>query len=245
KSVTFATLQGDFQTGKFVLEGIVPDKATRQQLIQKAATAFGAGKVIDKISIDPDIRLPERFHDAFTAFYGLKGINEAGFSIGSGKFVLKGKVLSEELKDRLGAEVTKSLAPLQIQNELQVILAPEAKSSLDELQKFFGSNVIEFELASSLLSNQSRKTLDRAYELFKQYPQATVEIAGHTDNSGPRDYNMRLSKSRAIAVRLFLLEKEIAPERLSINAYGETQPKANNDSEDGRQRNRRVEMRLK
>jgi OOP family OmpA-OmpF porin len=245
KSGTFATLQGYFQAGKFVLDGIVPDEATRQQLIKKTTAGLGEGKVLDKISVDPDVQLPERFHDAFTAFWGLKGVDEAGFSIGAGNFVLKGKVPTEELKNRLGAEVTKSLTPLQIQNELQVSSTPVAKPTSDELQKFFGSNVIEFELASSLLSSQSWKILDRAYELLKQSPQSSLEIAGHTDNSGPRDYNMHLSKSRAISVRLYLLEKEIAPERLSIAAYGETKPIANNDTEEGRQRNRRVEMRLK
>ncbi|MCU0644576.1 MAG: OmpA family protein [bacterium] len=244
KSQTFATLQGYFQSGKFILDGIVPDEGTGQQLIQKATAVLGEEKVLDKLSIKPDVQLPERFHDAIAVFWGLKGIDEAGFSIGAGNFALKGKVPTEEIKNRLGAEVTKSLTPLQIQNELQVSSTPVAKPTSDELQKFFDSNVIEFELASSLLSSQSRKILDRAYKLLKQSPQASLEIAGHTDNSGPREYNMRLSKSRAIAVRLYLLEKEIAPERLSIAAYGETKPIANNDTEEGRQRNRRVEMRL-
>lgn len=245
RAIVFARLQGYDQDGKFVLDGVVSDDAMRQQIMQKAKAKFGAAKVIDKISLDSTIQVPERFLDAVTVFCRLKGIDQPGFSIGVGNFALNGKVRTQEIKNRLGAEVTNSLTPLQIQNELQVLSTSAAKPTSDELQQFFGSNVIEFELGSSLLSSQSRKILDRAYEVLKQSPQASLELAGHTDNSGPREYNMRLSKSRAIAVRLYLLEKEIAPERLSISAHGETKPIASNDTEEGRQRNRRVELRLK
>ena len=240
-----AELLGYFQNGKLVLEGIVPDDATRQQLIQKITAALGVGKAIDKLSIDPKVQLPDRFFDALTTFLGLQGIDNAGFSINQNSFVLKGAVPNEEIKNRFTTVITTALAPLDIQNELQIVSKPEAAPSLEALQKFLASNVIEFELGSSVLSNQSQQILDRAFDLIKQVPQANIEIAGHTDNQGSKDFNIRLSKSRAIAVRLYLLEKEIAPERLSIQSYGMTQPKAKNDTPEGRQRNRRVELRLK
>lgn len=241
----FASIKGYFKNGKFMLSGALPDQITRQQMIQKATTVLGKGKVVDSLSVNPDIKLPARFMDAITLFWKLKGIEDAGFSMGDSTFVLNGKIVSEDLKNRLGAEIKKSLAPLNVQNKLQVKPTQIVKTSADAVQKFFNSNAIEFEIGSSLLPNQSRQILDQAYELLNQAPQVSLEIAGHTDNTGNAEYNMRLSKSRAIAVRLYLLEKEIAPERLSIKAYGETQPKTKNDTQAGRQRNRRVEMVLK
>jgi OOP family OmpA-OmpF porin len=245
KQMFFTNLQGYFQNGKFIFGGVIPDEAWRAKLIQLAEKAFGAGKLVDQLSIDPSVRLPDFFEKAFAAFLGLKGIDEAGFSIGADKFVLKGKVPTDEIKTRLGAELAKALAPLQVQNELQVISAAAAKPSLQDVQKFFSANTIEFDFGSSRLSSQSRQTLDRAFELINQVPEANFEIEGHTDNIGSDAYNLRLSRARAISVRLYLLERGIKPERLSVNAFGEKQPKANNDTEEGRQRNRRAEFRLK
>lgn len=241
----FATLQGYFQNGKFVLSGIIPDEAMRTKLVQLAEKAFGAGKVVDQLSIGPSVQLPDFFEKAFISFLGLKEIDEAGFSIDESKFVLKGKVPTDAIKSRLGAELTKSLAPLLVQNNLQVLAVAVSKPSLDELRTFFNNNTIEFKFRSSRLTNQARKILDRAFELIKQVPEAKIELAGHTDNIGSHEFNMRLGKARAISVRLYLLEREIEPERLTVKSYGEIQSKASNDTEEGRQRNRRVEFRLK
>lgn len=241
----FANLQGYFQNGKFVLSGTIPDETMRAKSVQLAEKAFGGGKVVDQLSIDPTVQLPDFFEKAVTVLLRLKGIDEAGFSIDEAKFVLKGKVATDAIKSRLGAELTKALAPLVVQNDLQVSAATDIKPSLDELRTFFSNNPIQFEFRSSRLTDQARKKLDHAFELIKQVPEAKIELAGHTDNIGTRDFNMRLGKARAISVRLYLLEREIEPERLTVKSYGETQPKASNDTEEGRQQNRRVEFHLK
>jgi OOP family OmpA-OmpF porin len=241
----FANLQGYFQNGKFVLSGVIPDETMWAKLVQLAKKAFGAGKVVDQLSLDPSVQLPDFFEKAVAAFLRLKGIDEAGFSIDEAKFVLKGKVATAAIKSRLGAELKKALAPLLMQNDLEVVEAAGGKPSLDDLRTFFNNNPIEFEFRSSKLTDQARKKLDHVFELLQQVPEAKFELAGHTDNIGTHDFNMRLGKARAISVRLYLLEREIEPERLTVKSYGETQPKASNDTEEGRQRNRRVEFRLK
>lgn len=89
------------------------------------------------------------------------------------------------------------------------------------------------------------------YPLLHQYAQALqgdfinaeVEIAGHTDNLGDYEYNKRLSKLRAQAVKKFFSEKyQIAAHRLTVKGYGETKPIESNDTEQGRAKNRRVEV---
>ena len=69
-----------------------------------------------------------------------------------------------------------------------------------------------------------------------------IEIAGHTDNVGSAEFNLRLSLDRASAVRAYLVENGIAAKRLVAKGYGSTKPKATNDTEEGRQQNRRTEF---
>jgi tetratricopeptide (TPR) repeat protein len=70
----------------------------------------------------------------------------------------------------------------------------------------------------------------------------TIEVGGHTDNRGPRWANLRLSEARANAVRDYLIKKGVAPERLVAKGYGPDKPIVNNDTEEGRVRNRRVQF---
>jgi outer membrane protein OmpA-like peptidoglycan-associated protein len=72
-----------------------------------------------------------------------------------------------------------------------------------------------------------------------------IEIGGHTDSTGPRGYNMRLSRERARSVRLYLLAHGIPPGRLSARGYGPDRPIGDNATDDGRTMNRRVEFQAK
>jgi outer membrane protein OmpA-like peptidoglycan-associated protein len=71
-----------------------------------------------------------------------------------------------------------------------------------------------------------------------------VEIGGHTDNSGSDEYNRQLSEKRALSVYSYLNKYGIDKKRLLLKGYGPDQPIASNDSEEGRQRNRRIEFRI-
>ena len=74
-------------------------------------------------------------------------------------------------------------------------------------------------------------------------PSVKIEIAGHTDFIGSKEYNYQLSKKRAEAVRTYLINHGIAPTRLTTKGYGKTQPLASNDDEEeGRELNRRTEF---
>ena len=84
-------------------------------------------------------------------------------------------------------------------------------------------------------------SLTRAMEVN---PKMKIEIAGHTDNVGDEESNLELSQKRQNSVRDYLIGQGIAPERLIAKGYGETQPVASNDTEEGRAKNRRTEVRV-
>ena len=104
-------------------------------------------------------------------------------------------------------------------------------------------NNIFFDYDKWDLRPESFPELDRLAQVMEANPEMTVEIAGHTDSRGGDRYNERLSDRRAGSVRGYLIEaREIDPERLVSKGYGEKKPVATNETDEGRQLNRRVEF---
>ncbi len=113
-----------------------------------------------------------------------------------------------------------------------------------EQPRIFTLDNVEFEFGKSSLKKESFAELKELLEYMKLKDDINVEIAGHTDNVGSEESNMILSQERAKAVRNYLINNGIAPDRTKARGYGETQPIAPNTTEEGRQRNRRTEVRI-
>jgi len=103
---------------------------------------------------------------------------------------------------------------------------------------------IFFDFDKATLRPESFNELDRLVQLLTENPNIKVEISAHTDSKGSDEYNMKLSQKRAESVVNYLIGKGIAPSRLIAKGYGETQPIDTNDTEEGRQNNRRVEFKI-
>ncbi|MEW6132696.1 MAG: OmpA family protein [Pseudomonadota bacterium] len=101
---------------------------------------------------------------------------------------------------------------------------------------------VNFDYDKATLRADAVARLDQAAEALRQWGNTKVEVAGHTDSMGSDEYNMRLSEQRANAVRDYLVGKGIEADRLTAKGYGESQPLADNGTEEGRARNRRVEL---
>lgn len=103
---------------------------------------------------------------------------------------------------------------------------------------------VHFETASAKLTAESKPILDGAAATLKAQTGDNAEIAGYTDSQGKPDYNLNLSKQRAESVRQYLIGKGVEADRLTANGYGEANPVASNDTDEGREANRRVEIKL-
>jgi OOP family OmpA-OmpF porin len=101
---------------------------------------------------------------------------------------------------------------------------------------------VTFEFNSARLTPDASETLRRVADALRGEPNLRAEIAGHTDSSGAEDYNQQLSQERANSVLQFLVAQGIDRARLQARGYGEGQPVADNTTEAGRDRNRRVEF---
>ncbi len=105
-------------------------------------------------------------------------------------------------------------------------------------------NNIFFDFDRATLRPESYAELGILYKLLEDNPRLKVEVSGHTDDSGTASYNERLSEGRARAVVTFLIERGIDANRLTYKGYGSSRPVASNDTEEGRQLNRRTEFEI-
>ena len=102
-------------------------------------------------------------------------------------------------------------------------------------------NNIFFNTNEAVLQKESFAELDRIIKLLQAHPKMEIEIAGHTDNTGTADYNLKLSQERSQAVIDYLQTKGLSG-RATAKGYGDTKPKTANETEEGRSLNRRVEI---
>ncbi|MBK9103887.1 MAG: OmpA family protein [Saprospiraceae bacterium] len=105
----------------------------------------------------------------------------------------------------------------------------------------FDSGIL-FDIASYSLKPATRSNLDKLSVTMEKYNETEIRVLGHTDDTGTEKYNATLSKNRAGAVNTYLVSKGVASSRLTNTGYGELDPIATNETIEGREMNRRVEI---
>jgi len=113
-----------------------------------------------------------------------------------------------------------------------------------EPPRVFTLNNVLFDTGSASIKPSSNKELKELFDYMSLKPDLKVEIAGHTDDVGKAESNLTLSQQRADAVRNWLIRRGIDSERVIAKGYGETQPVASNKTAEGKQKNRRTEVRI-
>jgi outer membrane protein OmpA-like peptidoglycan-associated protein len=103
---------------------------------------------------------------------------------------------------------------------------------------------IFFDFDKATIRPESASELDRLIKLLTENPTIKIELGSHTDSKGSDDYNMKLSDSRSKSVVEYLIAHGIPADRLTSKGYGETKPIDTNDTDEGRQNNRRTEFKI-
>ncbi|MFW6179969.1 MAG: OmpA family protein [Desulfohalobiaceae bacterium] len=126
------------------------------------------------------------------------------------------------------------------ERELRQAMEQQEQASINRdqevLQATFNSEVF-FDFDSANLKPGGRRELERVAQVLNKYPKTTIRIEGHTDQTGPEEYNQELSKRRAEAVKKALIQMGVIESRVHAVGYGETQPISSDPSQ-----NRRVEL---
>ena len=145
---------------------------------------------------------------------------------------------SEAERLRLEAEREKSELRARLLQQLNNIL--ETKDTARGLISNMGD--VLFETGKYELKPTARETLARISGILMAYPSLNVAVEGHTDSVGSDEFNQKLSEQRAEAVRQYFLQAGVAEAAVSAHGFGKAQPVASNDTPEGRQKNRRVEL---
>jgi outer membrane protein OmpA-like peptidoglycan-associated protein len=115
----------------------------------------------------------------------------------------------------------------------------------EEVKKFTGViEGIKFDVNKDSIRTRSYSVLDEAVKVLTEYRELRIKITGHTDSDGTHEHNMDLSRRRAESVKSYLVEKGIAADRIETLGVGPDQPIADNDTREGKQKNRRIESKV-
>jgi len=165
-----------------------------------------------------------------------------GNNVGSGNNTALGAIIGAVVGGAAGGYIGHRMDK-QAQRIEQEIPGAEVTRVGEGINVVFNEDAgVYFDTNKSNVQGTSASTLDRLVGILKEYPDTNILVEGHTDSAGADAYNMTLSKQRAQAVSSYLASKGIAANRLTTKWYGESQPKSDNNTTEGKAKNRRVEM---
>ena len=145
-----------------------------------------------------------------------------------------------ESPEVLAVEVNGDLS--QSLEQREPLIMPEAQAAPEPVTFMFDSRTLQFELDRADLLPGAEETLAQVVDYLREFPEVSVTIAGHTCWLGTEAHNQVLSRKRAQVVADFITSRGIEGDRMVVEAYGESLPIATNQTDEGRQRNRRVEI---
>lgn len=226
-------------TRPVIATGSVPDEASKAAIIERLSTIYGRERVIDEITVK-GVAAPANWTRYVTAMLDedLRHVSGGEVHVDGNSVRVSGEVDSEQRRLELADRMAATLNPTwSIRNQLEV--GNRRQALLDEA---LAGRIVEFQSGSAALTTQGRSVLDEMARALAGIEGSRVEVVGHTDAVGDRQGNIRLSLARASEVKAYLVERGIPGERLGVMGYGPDRPLADNDSDEGRARNRRIEF---
>jgi len=227
------------------LSGYVPDNNTHAAIVQTATRKFFNEKVVDNLK--ESIGAPSGFAAAVVPALGALSRLSTGTLVVSDREVkLSGDAFYDGAAGQLRAGLGKDF-PQAFQYKAEVTVktaaAPVDSTVCQQLfSDLLAKGKIRFESGRANIDPDSAGLLDRLIETALRCPTTTIEIAGHTDAAGEDAANQALSEKRAQAVIDYLVRAGLPSARFTAVGYGSTQPVADNESDEGKAQNRRIEF---
>jgi outer membrane protein OmpA-like peptidoglycan-associated protein/uncharacterized protein YidB (DUF937 family) len=243
--------------GRVTYSGVVRDEATRSAILRALSFTFGERNISGDLQVDRNVRSAAWLPRIGKLFPALKtpgadiSLNGNAVRIGGWLTPADRQALTNIARETLGPGATiASLGDASV--EAARVANDKALSALkaigtsgvspDAVVNAMNLAVINFASGSAEITPDSLEVIRRSADALKGAPPGTrVEIGGHTDNTGNPATNLTLSQARADAVKTTLVAAGVSSEMLSTKGFGDTKPRATNDTEFGRFQNRRIE----
>ncbi len=209
---------------------------------------FNDNIIETKIDFDEKInQKTDKWHDTMEkiAYMFSKSLEDANLSFKDNKLFIEANVLSQSAKDDMKARL-QSLEGVELKTKISIVKSYDKLQQLKkDLYELLRSRTVEFASSKSKIKKVSLPLLNEIASKLKSVPNVHLSIEGHTDNTGNAKSNQDLSVARAKAIKVYLVKKGIKSSRISTRGYGQTRPAYRNNSEANKQKNRRVEFKIK
>ncbi len=239
------------EDGAVQIRGRLGQQIDRQVVEGFAQARFGASETTTGIRIDEDV--PNRWTARVLAGLDALGyLAEGAVSITADDVTVRGETgdsgarreIARLLTEQLGGAADFEIDVAYVQEHDPEAGKPSPAECVQLVQGAAADRKITFAPSSAEFDPETRQTLDRIATILRGCGPVPMEIAGYTDSQGREEMNLALSQERADAVLTALMSRRILTAGIEANGYGEENPIADNDTEVGREANRRIEFRL-
>ena len=238
--------------GKYTASGVVPDQKTLDEIKAKLTAQFGEGNVdFSGLKVDTTAKaFGTGWWDNFGKILPLLKDWKNGTLAFVGNAITTAEGLPQAAITQIKTLFTGWSLPVSIagaagatkQANDEALKELSTAGSLDEVIKALNVSIINFASAKSDIPADAKSILEKASEVLKKQPEGTVvEIGGYTDNKGNADANKKLSQARADSVKQALVKLGVKDSMLKAVGFGDANPIGDNNSEEGRFKNRRIE----
>lgn len=240
-----------------IMSGSVPTPRIKRNLLERARAAFRGVDVHDETRIAPGAPNAQWAEIAQDAIAQLALLRRGEARLNDARLVLLGdgevgaveqvtafynQPLPAPYRARVEATVTGEGLGIADLGDVDLSESAGAEACQSAFRRMMERNVINFASASAEIDASSLRLLDQLASIALRCDSFSIEIAGHTDNVGPREANVDLSNRRARAVGAYLLEQGVSAGRLTTVGHGPDEPRASNATAVGRAANRRIEF---
>ena len=238
--------------GQVQLRGVLPTDVAKVMVQSMAEARFG------KDSVHLSIRLDDSFDDdrtvhTLTAIEAMAKLRQGRAVLSSNGAEIAGQTyddtsnakITDLFQDKLTQYQSLSLSIDAIeQPHHEEPLGPSAEQCISDIGALTSVRKINFEPSSDRVDMAAHQVLDDIADVLRECGEIPLEIAGYTDSQGRAEMNWGLSQSRAISILNELQRRRVLTSSYVANGYGEADPIADNETEEGREKNRRIEFRL-
>lgn len=229
------------QDGMVTVSGTVPDETTKAAVLDHLRKLYGADHVVDHVEVG-GVVTPANWSRYVTAMIGpdLKQVSKGKVQIQGNTIDISGEVPNEAVRQQVLSSLSGAFdSHYGIKQNLSI-----GQSKQKVLDDTLANRTVQFQSGSAILTPAGRVVLDQMASAIRKLDVPFIAIIGNTDNTGNRQSNIELSLARASAVKAYLVAKGIPAANLSVSGQGPDNPIADNSTEEGRARNRRIDFRI-